>query len=150
MGLRPCSVSVVAGPDTGSLAARIRASSAGERPVSEIDGDLPGTRIFTSSIAEADVFVVAGGGGHLESEGDRVITKNGADGAVPRHRCNRQVRPAPAQRGGTRPAPEPQRRELCRDGYEPALRGGNVLLCLFPGTFGVLAEGGWDLTRPPA
>ena len=58
MGLRPCSVSVVAGPDTGSLAARIRASSAGERPVSEIDGDLPGTRIFTSSIAEADVFVV--------------------------------------------------------------------------------------------
>ena len=83
MGLRPCSVSVVAGPDTGSLAARIRASSAGEGSVSEIDGDLPGTRIFTSSIAEADVFVVAGGGGHLESEGDRMITKKVQTGQCP-------------------------------------------------------------------
>lgn len=81
---------VVAGPDTDSLTVRIKTSSVGERPVSEIGGDLPGTRVFTSSIAEAGVFVVAGGG-HLEAEVDRVITKNGADGAVPRHRESRQV-----------------------------------------------------------
>lgn len=48
------------------------------------------------------------------------------------------------------PAPEPQQRELCKNGYEPALRGGNALLCLFPGTFDVLAERSWNLARPPA
>ena len=46
------------------------------------------------------------------------------------------------------PEPEPQEPRMCGEGREPALRNGTDLLCLLPGTFEVLAERGWDLTRP--
>ena len=136
------SVTVTAGPDTGQLSVNIRTSSAGERPVTRADGTLHGTRAFTSSISGADEFVVVEAS--LAHEGGHVTTK-----IVNLRQCVGTVgfdRYEPLQQAVPRPEPEPQ--ELCRDGRAPALRDGNELLCLFPGTFEVLAERGWNLARP--
>ena len=135
------SVAVTAGPDTDQLSVNIRTSSVGERPVVRAGGELPGTRSFTSAIAGADEFAVVEAS--LAYEGDQVITK-----IVNMGQCTGTAvfdRYEPPQ---TALRPEPEPRELCRDGREPALRDGNELLCLFPGTFEVLAERGWNLARP--
>ena len=134
------SVAVTAGPDTDQLSVNIRTSSVGERPVVQAGGELPGTRSFTSAIAGADEFAVVEAS--LAYEGDQVITK-----IVNLKQCTGTAvfdRYEPPRQA----APEPEPRELCRDGREPALRDGNELLCLFPGTFEVLAERGWNLARP--
>ena len=134
------SVAVTAGPDTDQLSVNIRTSSVGERPVIQAGGELPGTRSFTSAIAGADEFAVVEAS--LAYEGDQVITK-----IVSMGQCAGTVvfdRYEPPRQA----APEPEPRELCRDGRAPALRDGNELLCLFPGTFEVLAERGWNLARP--
>ena len=136
------SVTVTAGPDTGQLSVNIRTSSAGERPVTRADETLHGTRAFTSSISGADEFVVVEAS--LAHEGGHVTTK-----IVNLRQCVGTVgfdRYEPLQQAVPRPEPEPQ--ELCRDGRAPALRDGNELLCLFPGTFEVLVERGWNLARP--
>ena len=136
------SVAVTAGPDTDQLSVNIRTSSVGERPVVQAGGELPGTRSFTSAIAGADEFVVVEAS--LAHEGGHVTTK-----IVNLRQCVGTVgfdRYEPLQQAVPRPEPEPQ--ELCRDGRAPALRDGNELLCLFPGTFEVLAERGWNLARP--
>ena len=135
------SVAVTAGPDTNQLSVNIRTSSVGERPVVQAGGELPGTRSFTSAIAGADEFAVVEAS--LAYEGDQVITK-----IVNMGQCTGTAvfdRYEPPQ---TALRPEPEPGELCRDGREPALRDGNELLCLFPGTFEVLAERGWNLARP--
>ena len=135
------SVAVTAGPDTDQLSVNIRTSSVGERPVVRAGGELPGTRSFTSAIAGADEFAVVEAS--LAYEGDQVITK-----IVNMGQCTGTAvfdRYEPPQ---TALRPEPEPRELCRDGRELALRDGNELLCLFPGTFEVLAERGWNLARP--
>ena len=134
------SVAVTAGPDTDQLSVNIRTSSVGERPVVQAGGELPGTRSFTSAIAGADEFAVVEAS--LAYEGDQVITK-----IVNMGQCTGTAvfdRYEPPRQA----APEPEPRELCRDGRELALRDGNELLCLFPGTFDVLAERGWNLARP--
>ena len=134
------SVAVTAGPDTDQLSVNIRTSSVGERPVVQAGGELPGTRSFTSAIAGADEFAVVEAS--LAYEGDQVITK-----IVNMGQCTGTAvfdRYEPPRQA----APEPEPRELCRDGREPALRDGNELLCLFPGTFEILAERGWNLARP--
>ena len=134
------SVAATVGPDTDQLSAKIRTSSVGERPVTRADGTLSGTRTFTAAIAGADEFVVLEAS--LAYEGNRAITKIANTGqcagtaAFDRYEPPRQA------------APEPEPREPCRDGRELALRDGNELLCLFPGTFEVLAERGWNLARP--
>ena len=138
------SVAVTAGPDTDQLSVNIRTSSVGERSVVQAGGELPGTRSFTSAIAGSDEFVVVEAS--LTYEGDQVITK-----IVSMGQCAGTVvfdRYEPPQQTVSQPAPEPQEPELCRDGRAPALRDGNELLCLFPGTFEVLAERGWNLARP--
>ena len=138
------SVAVTAGPDTDQLSVNIRTSSVGERSVVQAGGELPGTRSFTSAIAGSDEFAVVEAS--LAYEGDQVITK-----IVSMGQCAGTAvfdRYEPPQQTVSQPAPEPQEPELCRDGRAPALRDGNELLCLFPGTFEVLAERGWNLARP--
>ena len=136
------SVTVTAGPDTDQLSVSIRTSSVGERPVTRADGTLHGIRAFTSSISGADEFVVVEAS--LAHEGGHVTTK-----IVNLRQCTGTVgfdRYEPPRQAVPEPEPEPQ--ELCRDGRAPALRDGNELLCLFPGTFEVLVERGWNLARP--
>ena len=138
------SVAVTAGPDTDQLSVNIRTSSVGERPVVQAGGELPGTRSFTSAIAGADEFAVVEAS--LAYEGDQVITK-----IVSMGQCAGTAvfdRYEPPRQAAPEPEPEPQELELCSDGREPALRDGNEPLCLFPGTFEVLAERGWNLARP--
>ena len=130
------------GPDTNQLTVRMRTSSVGERPVTEAASALLGSRTYTAAISGADQFAVVEV--NLAYEGDRTITK-----IVNLRECAGQVsidRYEPPQQVAPRPEPEP--RELCSDGREPALRDGSRLLCLFPGTFETLSERGWDLARP--
>ena len=129
------------GPDTNQLTVRMRTSSVGERPVTEAASALLGSRTYTAAISGADQFAVVEA--NLAYEGDRTITK-----IVNLRECAGQVsidRYEPPQQVAPRPEPEP--RELCSDGREPALRDGSRLLCLFPGTFETLSERGWQLTR---
>ena len=134
------SVAVTAGPDTDQLSVSIRTSSVGERPVTRADGTLHGTRAFTSPISGADEFVVVEAS--LAYEGNQVITK-----IVNLKQCTGTAIFDMYEPPQGAPRPEPEPRELCRDGRELALRDGNELLCLFPGTFEVLAERGWSLAR---
>ena len=139
-----CAVGAVVatvGPDTNQLTVRMRTSSVGERPVTEAASALLGSRTYTAAISGADQFAVVEA--NLAYEGDRTITK-----IVNLRECAGQVsidRYEPQQQVAPRPEPEP--RELCSDGREPALRDGSRLLCLFPGTFETLSERGWQLTR---
>ena len=129
------------GPDTNQLTVRMRTSSVGERPVTEAASALLGSRTYTATISGADQFAVVEA--NLAYEGDQTITK-----IVNLRECAGQVtldRYEPPQQVAPRPEPEP--RELCSDGREPALRDGSRLLCLFPGTFETLSERGWQLTR---
>ena len=135
-------VSATVGPDTGQLSVRMRTSSAGERPVEWADSSLPGSRAYTTAMSGADQFVVVEA--NVAYEGDQVITK-----IVNFRECSGSVtidryEPPSQEPAGT----TPRQQEICRDGREPALRDGSRLLCLFPGTFDVLAERGWSLTRP--
>ena len=143
-------VSAVVGPDTNQLTVRMRTSSAGEQPVERVDSSLPGSRAYAAAMSAADQFVIIEAS--LAYEGDRVITKivnfRECSGSVT---IDRHEPPAqdPAGGGSKQPGTElEQQQEVCRDGREPAVRDGSRLLCLFPGTFEILAERGWDLARP--
>ena len=141
-------VSATVGPDTDQLTVRMRTSSAGEIPVSESAPALPGSRTFAAVMSAADDFVVVEA--NLAYEGGQVITKivnfRECTGSVTIDRYE-PPEPAPA-RPQTEPAPAQPRTEPCGDGREPAVRDGSRLLCLFPGTFEILAERGWNLARP--
>ena len=133
--------SATAGPDTDQLSVKIRTSSVGERPASPVAAALAETRTFEFPISGADEFAVVQGS--LAYEGDQVITKiatlDPCTGTVTFDRYE------PPQAAVPEPEPEP---DLCGDGWEPALRDGSRLLCLFPGTFETLNERGWGLVRP--
>ena len=140
-------VSATVGPDTDQLTVRMRTSSVGERPVSEFASALPGSRTYTAAMSGADQFVVVEA--NLAYEGDQAITK-----IVNFRECSGSVMidryEPPAQEPGSaqRETELGQQQEICRDGREPAVRDGSHLLCLFPGTFDVLSERGWTLSRP--
>ena len=139
-------VSATVGPDTDQLTVRMRTSSAGEIPVSESVPALPGSRTFAAVMSAADDFVVVEA--NLAYEGGQVITK-----IVNFRECTGSVtidRYEPPEPAPARPQTEPAqpRTEPCGDGREPAVRDGSRLLCLFPGTFEILAERGWNLARP--
>ena len=140
-------ISATVGPDTDQLTVRMRTSSAGERPVSQADSSPAGARTYTAAMSGADRFVVVEA--HLAYEGGRVITEivnfRGCAGQAVLDRYE----PPGQEPAARQPATElEQRQEVCRDGRQPAVRDGLLLLCLFPGTFDVLAERGWSLARP--
>ena len=128
--------SVTVGPDTDQLTVRIRTSSAGERPVTQVDGLLPGGQTYTVNISNADTFLLVEAS--LAYENGYVITK-----IVNLQQCVGEVT---FDRFVLQQVVS--QLEICRGDREPALRDSSHLLCLFYGTFDVLTERGWSLTRP--
>ena len=143
-------VSATVGPDSGQLTVLMRTSSVGERPVAQAESSLPGSRTYTTTMSGADQFVVVKA--NLAYEGEQTITKIvNFRGCAGQAIVDRYEPPA-QEPAGTAPGQlgmeMGQQQEICRDGREPAVLDGSRLLCLFPGTFEVLAERDWNLARP--
>ena len=143
-------VSATVGPDSGQLSVRMRTSSVGERPVSEVASTLLGSRTYTATMSGADQFVVIEA--NLAYEGDQIITKIVNFRECAGHVIIDRYEPPGREPAGTAPGrPETnlgQQQEICRDGRQSAVRDGSRLLCLFPGTFETLSGRGWELARP--